>query len=179
MRRLRSGANVRASRMFSSGEAYGSRLNIWKMTPMRLARNRSRLGPFNAVRSTPSTSMLPLCGCATPQIKLRKVDFPEPLAPKRKTFSPTSTLKSATRSANPVRPGHANSRPRSRTAETSWFVVNPTSPRRDPARRCLATPQVMLHLPRSPVEPRALPRFRTRRNTRVRCASRASHLRSS
>ena len=64
--------------MFSATVRFGSRLKLWKITPMSWLRKRYR---SRSDRSVPSTSTIPSVGFASPEISDSSVVLPAPDGP--------------------------------------------------------------------------------------------------
>ena len=79
----------------------------WKMNPMRPRLKSVRSRSLSAVMSVPSTTTAPEVGRSMPLIRLRSVDFPDPLRPTSTAISPcpiaASTSRKTTRSLSPSR----------------------------------------------------------------------------
>jgi hypothetical protein len=64
----------------------GNRLNVWNTKPMFSPRKWSNCTSDNLVNSTPFTTILPLSGFNSPDIKFNNVLLPQPLGPKEQSF---------------------------------------------------------------------------------------------
>ena len=91
--------------MFSLAVSTGSRLNAWKMNPMRSRRSWVKRASSRVVSSTPSTRTVPDVGRSSPASTCMSVDLPEPDGPMMAVNSPegkaTSTPSSARTAVSP------------------------------------------------------------------------------
>ena len=73
--------------MLLSTEVRRTRLNCWKIIPIRRRIRRSS-GPFAPVTFAPSKTIVPLVGSMSRLMQRRSEDLPEPESPIRTTNSP-------------------------------------------------------------------------------------------
>ena len=94
------------STMFSAAVSVGSRLNDWKMKPIRSRRSSVRRLSRSEVISVSPRYTSPEVGRSRPASTCSSVDLPEPEGPmiavKRPAGKPTVTPSSARTSASPV-----------------------------------------------------------------------------
>ena len=76
------------SRMFSSADSVGTRLNDWKMNPICSRRRSVNCFWFMEETSRPSTITLPDEGASSPAMQCMSVDLPEPEGPMMAVISP-------------------------------------------------------------------------------------------